>query len=203
MCSFKDSTTAIHHFKLNAERTAVVSHTILTDTVTHQRLKCRTDLLPGPDGALYFSEGGGWLNGPIKRLIRRSSFATTSVSPQFTRPVSGALLNYSINLRHSGSITNTFALTIDVPATLAYIDTAHAAEGTLTADSFQLRWSGSISPGETWTGTYQLSLASLPDPYVLKNAVRLTAPGATTVILTPTVIVNAHVTFLPLTLRSP
>jgi len=67
MCSFKDSTTAVHHFKLNAGRTAIVSHTILTDTVTHQRLKCRTDLLPGPDGALYFSEGGGWLNGPIKR----------------------------------------------------------------------------------------------------------------------------------------
>ena len=74
MCAFKDSSTALHHFKLNAARTAIVSHTILSDTINHQPIQCRTDVLTGPDGALYYSEGGGYYNGPIKRLSRTTSF---------------------------------------------------------------------------------------------------------------------------------
>jgi glucose/arabinose dehydrogenase len=62
MCAFKDNSTALHHFKLNAARTAIISHTIIAGT------QCRTDVLTGPDGALYYSEGGGYYDGPIKRL---------------------------------------------------------------------------------------------------------------------------------------
>ena len=69
ICSYKDATTALHHFKLNASRTAIVSHTILSDTINHQPVTCRTDLLTGPDGALYYSEAGGWESGPIKQLL--------------------------------------------------------------------------------------------------------------------------------------
>ncbi|HSD84244.1 MAG TPA: PQQ-dependent sugar dehydrogenase, partial [Anaerolineae bacterium] len=67
MCAFKDGSTALHHFKLNAARTAISAHTIIAGT------QCRTDVLTGPDGALYYSEGGGYYTGPIKRLTRRTS----------------------------------------------------------------------------------------------------------------------------------
>jgi glucose/arabinose dehydrogenase len=204
MCSFKDDTTALHHFKLNAARTAIVSHTILTDTTTHQRIRCRTDVLAGPDGALYFSEGGGWLNGPIKRLIRRSSFSATTVSPQRLNPASETLLEYTIDLRHIGSLTNTFALTVGVPDALAYVSATQAAQGTLVAEPYRVRWSGTIPAGERWTATYQLYLVG-PDeqPHILTNTLRLTAPGAATIVLTPTVIVNGQSVFLPILLRSP
>jgi len=203
MCGFKDATTALHHFKLNAARTAIVSHTILTDTTTHQRIRCRTDVLAGPDGALYFSEGGGWVNGPIKRLIRKSSFSATTVSPQRPNPASGTLLEYTIDLRHIGSLTNTFALTVDVPGLLAYLSDAQAAQGTLVKEAYHVRWSGTIPAGVRWTATYQLYLVGPPEPHILTNTVRLTAPGAATIVLTPTVIVNGQIVFLPVIQRSP
>jgi glucose/arabinose dehydrogenase len=202
MCGYKDATTAIHHFKLNAARTALVSHTILTNTTTHQRLQCRTDLLPGPDGALYFSEGGGWLNGSIKRLIRRSSFASTTVNPQRANPAAGSALDYTIDLRHIGSATNTFGLTVAVlptQASLVQVDTAH---GSVTPGPFNFTWSGTVSGTETWTATYRVQIGSLPTTaYPLTHSVRLSAPGLATLVLTPTVIVNGQAVFLPSVLR--
>ena len=110
MCAFKDSSTALHHFKLNAARTAIVSHTILSDTVTHQKIQCRTDVLTGPDGALYYSEGGGYYNGPIKRLSRTTSFtpSTVSVNPAAVR--AGEVFTYTIRVSHVGTLSNTFDL---------------------------------------------------------------------------------------------
>ena len=204
MCAYKDATTAIHHFKLNADRTAIVSHTILTDTTTHQALRCRTDILPGPDGALYYSEEGGWDSGPIKRLVRKSSFAATTVNPQPLNPAPGTLVDYTIDLHHIGSITNTFLLTLNVPGTYAFVNNTQAAQGILSNSPFTISWSGTVTPGANWIATYQLSVASEPTTaYPLFNYIRITAPGATTVVLTPTVIVNGQLTFLPLIQRNP
>ena len=200
MCSFKDATTAIHHFKLNADRTAIVSHSILTDTITRQRLKCRTDLLSAPDGALYFSEGGGYYSGPIKRLIRKSSFASTSVTFPAQHPVAGDQLDYTIHLQHLGTLTNTFALTVDVPANYAFVAAAQTAQGALIQEFARIKWSGTVTPTASWTATYRLSIASEPTTmYPLTNVLRLTAPGVQTIVLTPTVAVNAqHWMLLPL-----
>ena len=197
MCSFKDNTTAIHHFKLNSDRTAIVSHTILTDTVTHQRLKCRTDILAGPDGALYYSEAGGWTDGPLKRLVRKSTFAYTTIEPHPLTPPGGSLVDYTIWLRHLGSISNTFDLTVTVPPNLAYLNSAQADNGTMATSLFSLTWRGTVLPGTAWTATYQLYVASLPNAYALTNTVRLGAPGAQSLVFTPTVIVNGWAAFLP------
>lgn len=204
MCSYKDATTAIHHFKLNADRTAIVAHTILTDTVAHKRLTCRADLLPGPDGALYFSEGGGWLNGPIKRLIRRSTFAYTSVTPAVRYPMAGDDLNYTIDLRHLGPLSSTFTLTVKVPFQYAFVNSASASNGSLEWRAYQgITWTGTLSATEAWSATYQLHIGSVPTTiYPLTNVVRLTAPGIQTMVLTPTAVVNAQDwIFLPLILR--
>ncbi len=114
MCSYKDATTAIHHFKLNATRTAIVSHTILSDTINHQPITCRTDLLTGPEGALYYSEGGGYPenNGPLKRLIRRTSFADSAASVQTARVVADGQAQVVIVLRHHGTNANSFSVSI-------------------------------------------------------------------------------------------
>ncbi len=204
MCAFKDAATAIHHFKLNASRTAIVSHTILTDTLTHQQIKCRTDLLPGPDGALYFSEGGGYYAyfGPIKRLARKSSFASTSVTPKMLYSFAGSQLDYTIDLRHLGPLSSTFALTVDVPPLYAFLVGAQAANGVLNSQPFQLTWSGTLTGAQTWAATYRLQINSVPaTSYLLTNSLRLTAPDVATVVLTPTVIVNGQLVFLPLIRR--
>ncbi len=204
ICSFKDATTGIHHFKLNAQRTAIVSHTILSDGVTHQLIKCRTDLLTGPDGALYFSYGGGYpaYNGPIKRLIRRTSFASTTVSPSPLNPAPGGQVSYTLNVRHLGDLSNTFALTVDVPSSAVVID-AQSPNGTLSFLSSAIWWSGTLTGIETWTATYQLQIASEPTTsYPLTNTIRLTARNVQPIVLTPTVFVNGYLIYLPIGVRA-
>ncbi len=62
-CSYLDAT--LHHLKLNAARDAFVSHTAVVG------MYCQTDVFTGPDGGLYFVEGGGFEQGTLKRLVRR------------------------------------------------------------------------------------------------------------------------------------
>lgn len=62
-CTYIDAT--LHHLKLNAARDAFVSHTSING------MFCQTDVFNGPDGALYFLEGGGFEQGTLKRLVRR------------------------------------------------------------------------------------------------------------------------------------
>ena len=193
MCAFKDNSTALHHFKLNAARTAIIAHTIIAGT------QCRTDVLTGPDGALYYAEGGGYYNGPLKRLTRRSSFASTTVSPQRLNPAPGSLLDYTIDLRHLGTLSSTFAMTIAVLPTQASINQVEAAQGTVNPGAFDFTWRGTLSGTETWTATYRVQISAVPTTaYPFTNSVRLTAPGLATVILTPTVIVNGQLVFLPI-----
>jgi hypothetical protein len=116
--------------------------------------------------------------------------------------VGGTLLNYAIDLRHLGSFSNTFALTVNVLPIYAYFNDTQVSNGVLDSQLYQFTWRGTLTGVENWTATYQLSLASLSSLYVLTNSVRLTAPGIQTIVLTPTVIVNAQYwRFLPLLRR--
>jgi glucose/arabinose dehydrogenase len=196
MCNFKDATTALHHFKLNAGRTAITAHTVISG------VKCRTDVLTGPDGALYYAENGGWSSGSIKRIARYSSFAGTSVGAQPINPPSGSQVDYTIYLRHTGSSTNTFALIVDAPPTQLWIIDAQAHSGTLTYTSFSLRWSGVITGTQTWSATYRTQLAYNPATYPVTTALRLTAHGLPPLALTPTVIVNGLLVYLPIVTRN-
>jgi glucose/arabinose dehydrogenase len=200
MCAFKDSSTAIHHFKLNAARTAIVSHTILSDTINHQLIRCRTDLLTGPDGALYFSEGGGYAayNGPIKRLSRTSSFVASTVMPRPTAPRAGDLLTHEISVQHLGTLSNTFALTVTLP-----IETQLVAVGSgMTFDADHVYWRGSASGIQSIGSTFTVRVTdTITIPYWLTTPIELTAPNLPPVMLTSTVIVNGYPIFLPLIRR--
>jgi glucose/arabinose dehydrogenase len=203
MCSYKDATTAIHHFKFNASRTAIVSHTILSDTINHQPITCRTDLLTGPEGALYYSQGGGYPqnNGPIKRLVRRTSFQTSSVSVSPGAARAGGEVDFVLNVRHVGVISNTFALTAQSPAD-TFVVSGQAAHGNLQFSNNTVWWAGTIEPNTAWTATYRLQLAAPTDPYLLTSLIQLTAPGALPITFAPVVIVNGRSVFLPIVRRN-
>ncbi len=62
-CSFQDS--LLHRLQLNESRDAIVKHTSING------MFCQVDLFNGPDGALYFLEGGAFADGRIKRLYAR------------------------------------------------------------------------------------------------------------------------------------
>jgi glucose/arabinose dehydrogenase len=192
ICNFKDATTALHHFKLNTTRTAITAHTVISG------VKCHTDVLTGPDGALYYSENGGWDSGPIKRIARYSSFAQTSVTVQPIIPSTGSEVNYTIYLRHTGSSTNTFTLIVDVPPAYHWLIDSQAQSGTLTFTSFSLWWSGLVTGTQNWTATYRTQLAYNTASYPVTTSLRLTARGVTSIVLTPTVIVNGLPVYLPI-----
>jgi hypothetical protein len=161
-------------------------------------VKCQTDVLTGPDGALYFAEKGGWSAGAIKRIARYSSFAGTSVEVQPINPTTGSELDYTLHLRHTGSSTNTFTLIVDAPPGQLYIINAQANSGTLTYTSYSLWWSGVITGTQNWTAAYQTQLIYNPGVYPVTTSVRLTAHGAASIVLTPTVIVNGLTVYLPI-----
>ena len=61
-CTFGNA--LLHHAKMNDTRDGFVSHTTING------MFCQIDVVTGPDGALYFLEGGGFEPGRIKRLYR-------------------------------------------------------------------------------------------------------------------------------------
>jgi hypothetical protein len=198
MCAFKDGSTGLHHFKLNAARTAIVAHTILSDTINHQPLQCRTDVLIGPDGALYYSEGGGYYNGPIKRLSRTTSFVASTVTARPMTPHAGGLLTHDIIVRHLGTLSNTFALTATLPG-----ETQLAAVGSgMTFDAGHVYWAGAASGLQSIGNTFTVQVTNaITTPYWLTTSIELTAPGLPPVILTSTAIVNGYSNILPLISR--
>jgi glucose/arabinose dehydrogenase len=203
MCSYKDATTAIHHFKLNAARTAIVSHTVLSDTLNHQPITCRIDLLTSPEGALYYSEGGGYPenNGPIKRLVRRTSLADSTVAAQPSRAVAGGQVQVTIDLKHRGTIATNFTVHVwvDPPAQVSSVD---AAQGNIYKSAQEVFWSGPVSNIEAITATYTLQIPDTPtDTYVITNQVQFAAPNATLITLSPILIVNGLAVYLPIVRR--
>jgi aldose sugar dehydrogenase len=194
MCAFKDSSTAIHHFKLNAARTAIVSHTILSDTITHQKIECRTDVLTGPDGALYYSEGGGYYNGPIKRLSRTTSFTPSSATVSPAAVHTGEAFTYTIKVSHAGTLSNTFALT----ATLSPSTAVESLSPGLQESSGLVAWSGVLSSVQSITGTIVVRVTDpLTTPYAIITPITITAPTLPPVQLSTTTIVNGWLVFLP------
>ena len=198
VCAFKDRSTALHHFKLNAARTAIVAHTILSDTVTYQKLQCRTDVLTGPDGALYYSEGGGYYNGPIKRLSRTTSFtpSTVRVNPAAVR--AGEVFTYTIRVSHVGTLSNTF----DLVAALSPRTTVESLSPGLQEYLGEVSWSGLLTGIQALTGTIAVRVTdSLTTPYLITIPIDIYAPGLPVVNLSATTLVNGLPTFLPVIRR--
>jgi glucose/arabinose dehydrogenase len=187
MCSFKDSTTALHHFKLNPARTAITAHTIISGT------HCRTDVLGGPDGTLYYSQEGGTLDGPLLRINRTPPFAASSVTVEPQRAQSGDFLTYTLQVRHTGTLSNTFALTATLsPSTTLQPGSFDYANGTLTYDANHI-W---------WTGTMLQITTVLTTPFVVSSSIDLSASDIVPLHFRPTVIVNGYSVFLPIVFRN-
>ncbi len=194
MCAYKNSSTALHHFKLNAARTAIVAHTTLSDTINHQPLHCRTDVLTGPDGALYYSEGGGYYNGPIQRLTRRSSLALSSVSTAPAAVQAGEWLTYTVNVRNVGTQANTFALTATLPAEVAI----QAVDSGLTFDADHVYWSDVLTSAQTLSARFSVQVTSaITIPYLLTTPIEITAPDTQPVNLVALSMINGQAVFLP------
>jgi hypothetical protein len=194
MCAFKDSSTALHHFKLNAARTAIISHTIIAGT------KCRTDLLTGPDGALYYAEGGGYqtYDGPLKRLSRTTSFTASSVSVDPTAVRAGETFTYTIRVSHAGTLSNTFSL----GAYLSSSTTVESLSSGLQEYQGEISWSGVLSGLQSITGTIVVRVTDpLTTPYLITMPIYIDAPGLPPVSLSATTLVNGLSIFLPLLRR--
>ncbi len=194
MCAYKNFSTALHHFKLNATRTAIVSHTILSDTINHQPIQCRTDVLTGPAGALYYSEGGGYLSGPIQRLTRRSSLALSSVSTAPAVVRAGEWLTYTVNVRNVGTQANTFALMATLPVEVAI----QAVDSGLTFDADHVYWSGVLTSAQTLSARFSVQVTSaITIPYLLTTPIEITAPDTQSVNLVSLAMINGRAVFLP------
>ena len=199
MCAYKDSSTALHHFKLNAARTAIVSHTILSDTINHQPIQCRTDVLTGPDGALYYSEAGGYLSGPIKRLTRRSSLVFSSVSAVPAAVNAGERLTFTVNVRNLGTLSTTFALTATLPPEVSIV----TLDSGLTFDVDHVYGSGMLTKSQTLSARFSVQVtAAITDPYLLTVPIEITAPNAQPVNLIALALINGRAVFLPVIRRS-
>ena len=189
MCAFKDGSTALHHFKLNAARTAVISHTIIAGT------QCRTDVLTGPDGALYYSEGGGYYSGPLKRLSRTTSFTPSSVNVNPYNVRTGEVFAYSIKVSHAGTLSNTFFLT----ATLSPSTTVESLSPGLQNDSGVVTWSDVLTGIQSITGTIVVRVTDpVTTPYFINVPIDIAAPNLPMVNLSATTLINGYSIFLPL-----
>jgi glucose/arabinose dehydrogenase len=198
MCAFKDRSTALHHFKLNAARTAIIAHTILSDTVTYQTIQCRTDVLTGPDGALYYSEGGGYYNGPIKRLSRTTSFTPSSVSVSPAAVRAGDVLTYTVRVSHVGTLSNTF----DLAAALSPRTTVESLSPGMQEYLGEVSWSGVLTGIQAITGTIAVRVTdSMTAPYLITIPFDIYAPNLPPVNLSATTLVNGLPIFLPLIRR--
>src|SRR5262245_45194781 len=62
---------ALYHFRLNADRTDVSDISII------QGIHANMDLETGPDGALWYIEGGGYTLGTLKRIVGQAQPAQT------------------------------------------------------------------------------------------------------------------------------
>lgn len=192
ICAFKDSSTALHHFKLNAARTAIVSHTIISGT------QCRTDVLTGPDGALYYAEGGGYTNGPLKRLTRRAVFSFSQVGVSPSGVSAGEVFTYHIQLKNVGTLSSTFRLT----ATLSPHTLVKALSPGLTAQPGGVTWADRVEAMQTLTGAIAVTVADLlTTPYAITTPFTITAPALPPVLLSTTTIVNGFPIFLPIIRR--
>ena len=68
----------LYHFSLNADRTALTAANVVPEVLAHM------DLETGPDGALWYIQGGGFEEGTLKRLVSTGSAPTPQASPTAT-----------------------------------------------------------------------------------------------------------------------
>ncbi len=69
-CNYNNG--ALFHFRLNADRTAIIG------AATVDGVKCNLSIVNGPDGALYYLEGGGYQAATLKRITGAAAAAPSA-----------------------------------------------------------------------------------------------------------------------------
>jgi glucose/arabinose dehydrogenase len=103
MCAVNTGT--MRHFHLNAARTAVDSVGLL------QGINCNLDVQTGPDGALYYMDGGGYSPGTIKRIAGSGPSFTPTVTPT-ARATSTPVASHTSSATATATSTATATATV-------------------------------------------------------------------------------------------
>lgn len=204
VCLWK--TGELHHFKLNTARTAIASHTIISDPALGTAL-CHLDIETGPDGALYFfrkNDSDPDRLRDLYRLTRDATFYASAFTASSAALASGDTLTYTLRLVHYGALTTTFTVTSSLPPATALIDgSPHTASGMIIGSGAGVTWTGSITPNSSLLATYRVTVsAQITLPMALTNVMRVTSNYAGSIERAAVVIVNGRAVYLPLMQRA-
>ncbi len=89
----------LYHYTLNSDRTSVVATTVIQNVVANM------DLETGPDGALYYMQGGGYSPATLKRIVATGFAATATPATSPTASVAPTAAGTSVALPGTGSQT--------------------------------------------------------------------------------------------------
>ena len=206
VCHWKSG--ELHHFKLNAARNTIVSHTILT--VPYPELGavlCHLDIETGHGGALYF-----FRNDPadpnkefryVMRLTRDATIYASTFEPSARIPAAGESLTYTMRLVHYGTLTTTFSITSSLPPSTTLVEgSLQASGGAIGGSSGGVDWAGSVLPNTTLTATYRVTVSDLiVTPVMLTNTLTISTDVAGSARRVATIVVNGRAVYLPLVLR--
>ncbi len=200
VCHWK--TGELHHFKLNAARSAVVSHTIVDGAI------CHLDVETGTDGRLYtFRNDETDPNKEFRdvyRITRSATVYASTFAPSTPTPTAGDALTYTMRLVHYGTLTTSFTITSNLPPSTTLAEgSLQAGSGTLFWPGTDVIWLGAILPNTTLTATYRVTVSNqFTAPALLSNAMLITTDNAGAAQLPAVVIANGQSVYLPATLRS-
>ena len=204
VCHWKSG--ELHHFKLNAARNAIDSHTILTDPVLGVVL-CNLDIETGHGGALYF-----FRNDPndankeyryIIRLTRDATIYASTFEPSTRIPAAGESLAYTVRLVHYGTLTTTYWITSSLPPSTTLVDgSPQASGGAIVGSSAGVDWTGSILPHTVLTATYRVTVSDqIASPVILTNTLTISTDIAGSAQRMAMIMVNGREAYLPVILR--
>ena len=192
----------LHHFKLNAARNAIASHTIIAD------IACHLDIETGNGGALYYFSDD--TTDPVKeyrdiyRITRDATVYASTFAPSSPIPAAGDALTYTLRLVHYGMLTTTFTITSSLPPSTTLIDgSPQAAGGAIVGSGAGITWTGSILPNTTLTATYRVNISDqIAAPTLLINAMHISTDLAGSTQRVAIVVVNGRAVYLPILLRA-
>jgi hypothetical protein len=135
------------------------------------------------------------------RLTRRTSFLESEARVLTGHIVAGGLAEVEIYLQHRGTAANSFFVSVDA-SFQAQVLAAQTARGTVNTFPNAVTWSGTVSGTEAVTATYTLQVVAVPtSTYLIGNSIQIDAPDATSVTLSPILIVNGQTVYLPIVRR--
>lgn len=204
-CHWKDG--SLHHFKLNAARTAIAQHTILTAPGLGAAL-CNLDIETGDEGALYFFRDD--VTDPTKeyrdifRITRDPTIYASTFTPSRLNPAAGEAFTYTLRLAHYSLVTSTFAITAGLsPSTTLVSGSPQATHGAIAGSGLAVTWTGTVPPNAVITATYRVTVSQqIVGPRLLTGTMLISTDRASPAQRTAVVVANGGAVYLPVALRT-